>query len=61
MKIIHTQGARARGEPEDSEVEFVLPNDTDDVELVPRIDVNSVVGNNSEVLDWELQNNESNV
>ena len=54
MKIICMHGAGAGGEHEDLEVQFVFPEDSDNVKAVPRINVNSIVGDNSKVLHWEL-------
>ena len=45
-------------EHEEIEVEFICPSDPNDVRLVPRVDVDSVVGDTDEVLDWEPQGNE---
>lgn len=56
-----TQGAGAGGGPKDLEDEFIVPEDLDDVKLVPGIDVDNILGDNGEVLDWEFLGNEFDV
>ena len=51
VKIIGTSGARAGMEREEMEAEFIFSSDPNDVRLVPRVDVDSVVGDTDEVLD----------
>lgn len=60
MNVLCIMGARARGGPEMIEDALALPN-PNDVDLIPRIDVDTVVGDNSEVSNCELQNNELDV
>ena len=57
VKIIGTLGARARREPKEPKDDFTFPSDSNGVRLVPKIDVDSVVGDTNEVLDWESQGN----
>ena len=61
VKIIGTTGAGAGAEREEFEDEFIFPSNPDGVKLVPRIDIDSVVGDSDEVLDWESQGNEFDV
>ena len=58
VKIIDTSGARAGMERKEIEAEFIFLSNPNDVRLVPRVDVDSVVGDTDEVLDWEPQGNE---
>ena len=55
VKIIGAQGARARGRTRKDDIEVTILKDFNDVELTPRVDIDSIVGDNGEVSDWEFQ------
>ena len=58
VKIIGTKGAGAGGSTIKDEVEVTVLQDFSDVGLTPRVDIDSIVGDNGEVSDWELQHRE---
>ena len=60
-KILRTAGAGAGRKPEEPEDEFILPTNPNDIKLIPRFDVDSVVGDIDEVLDREILEEEVDV
>ena len=54
VKVIGALGAGAGAENEELEDEFISPSDPNDVRLIPRFDIDSIVGDIDDVLDREV-------
>ena len=54
VKIIGMQGAAACRGSSGVEVEITSLKDLSDVELIPRVEIDSMVGDNGKVLNWEF-------